>query len=113
MAYSNVDAFFIVFSVANRNSFKNVLDTWDPEVSMRLPQTPKILIGTKTDLRLHQSHAVTALEGIKLAKKISASAYFELSSKNNIGIDAPFEYATKLCIYRIKKSKDNFPCLIQ
>ena len=45
------DVFIICFSVADSNSFDNVLEKWHPEVNHYCPRVPIVLVGTKVDVR--------------------------------------------------------------
>ena len=45
------DVFLICFSVADSNSYDNVLEKWHPEVSHYCPEQPIVLVGTKMDMR--------------------------------------------------------------
>ena len=51
LSYPDTDIFLICFSLVNPNSFANVADKWYPEISHHAPGVPKILVGTKLDLR--------------------------------------------------------------
>ena len=51
LAYPWTDIFLICFSLVNPDSFENVKTKWNPEVTHHCPNTPKILVGTKLDLR--------------------------------------------------------------
>ena len=45
------DIFLVCFSVVQTSSFDNVKVKWIPEVLHHNPNTPMLLIGTKSDLR--------------------------------------------------------------
>ena len=45
------DVFLVCFSVNSYASLQNVQEKWIPEVSHHCPDTPIILVGTKSDLR--------------------------------------------------------------
>ena len=49
--YQSTDIFFICFSTVDPISYRNVRKKWWPEVVRFSPDTPVILVGTKTDLR--------------------------------------------------------------
>ena len=51
LSYINSDVFLVCFSVANPESFTNVLDSWVPELRHYIPDTPVILVGTQVDIR--------------------------------------------------------------
>jgi Ras-related C3 botulinum toxin substrate 1 len=69
---------------------------WDPEVSHHAPGTPKILVGTKLDLR-EDTETVEKLrekrmapttypQGLQMAKDISAVKYLECSALTQKGM---------------------------
>jgi len=51
LSYPQTDIFLICFSVVSPASHENVKGKWYPEVKHHCPNTPVILVGTKTDLR--------------------------------------------------------------
>ncbi|XP_076458191.1 rho-related protein rac1B-like isoform X1 [Babylonia areolata] len=100
--YYHADVVAVCFSVACRPSFESVTDMYLPELKRHVPDTPVILLGTKTDLRrdtetqsrdrllTHSARAaakkklknecVSAKQGRKLALTLKAHAYLEFSS---------------------------------
>jgi len=82
--------------LVNPSSFENVRAKWFPEVSHHCPNTPIVLLGTKSDLR----EDTGTLERLKAKKQspiskeqietmendIRAIGYFEISSYNGDGI---------------------------
>lgn len=51
LAYPGTDVFVVCFDVVNRSSFENVSEKWIHEARYYVPETPILLIATKTDLR--------------------------------------------------------------
>jgi Ras-related C3 botulinum toxin substrate 1 len=51
LSYPQTDIFLICFSLIDPTSLENVHTNWYPEVHHHCPNTPIILIGTKSDLR--------------------------------------------------------------
>ncbi|EDV29305.1 Ras-related protein Rac1 [Trichoplax sp. H2] len=112
ISYDQADLFIICFSTVNPHSFDNVRDVWYSEVRRYSPNTPKILVGTKTDLREDinvlkelkkiNSRPIYRSTGLKLARAIGAIRYFECSSFNRHGLKEIFEEATKLVLIRRK-----------
>ena len=110
--YDKADIFIICFSTVSPPSFENVRDVWYSEVKRCSPNTPKILVGTKTDLR-DDTNIVSELKkidckpiyrhtGLKLARAIGAIRYFECSSINRHGLKEIFDEVTKLVLIRRK-----------
>ena len=50
-SYHETDVFLLFFDVGNRKSLENIENRWLPELNRSLPETPRILVGNKTDLR--------------------------------------------------------------
>jgi small GTP-binding protein len=80
LAYPRTDVFVVVFSCVSRESIQSV-PRWLQEIHHHCPNTPFILVGTKTDLRhdpVYENCIVTYEEGV-LDSKISAF-FLDLSS---------------------------------
>lgn len=108
--YIQTDVFLICFSVADFLSFKNASTKWYPEVRKYCPNTPIILVGTRTNLRddpdvvkrlmkRYRRGPITYEEGFTKAKKIDAECYRECSVRNNEGLDKVFEDAVRAAMY--------------
>ncbi len=66
LSYPQTDVFLICFSLVSPASFENIKAKWNPEIAHHCPNTPKILIGTKLDLR-DDHDSVSKLKEKKLA----------------------------------------------
>ena len=90
--FKKVNGVVLVFSLQNRQSFKNI-EKW-----MRLLQNeveesmPKVLIGSKFDLC--EQRTISAMEVRLLAEKYNMD-YVEVSAKLGYNIDKPFELLTQ------------------
>lgn len=51
LSYPQTDIFLICFSLTDPQSLESVRTKWNPEVVHQCPNTPIILVGTKSDLR--------------------------------------------------------------
>ena len=51
LSYPGTDVFLICFSLVHPTSLENVRDKWTPELSHYAPEVPRVLVGTKMDLR--------------------------------------------------------------
>ncbi|KAJ5076588.1 small gtp-binding protein domain [Anaeramoeba ignava] len=116
LSYPGTDLIVICFAIDNYNSFQNIESFWIPEIEHYSPNTKKILIGTKIDLRNNEERInqlkernekfVTKEEGIELAKKINAIKYFECSSLNQKGIETIFNEIALICVGKYGKEKE-------
>ncbi|KAJ5076569.1 rho-related gtp-binding protein rhog [Anaeramoeba ignava] len=97
----------ICFAINDYESFENIENYWILQVDHFTPNSKRILIGTKIDLRnkLKEENKkfVTKEEGIELAKKINAIKYFECSSLNQKGIETIFNEIVLICIGKYKE----------
>ena len=106
LSYPDTDVFLLCFSVVNPNSFANVADKWAPDIAHHCPGVPKILVGTKLDLRdsqadierLRERHQspITQQQGEAMRKKIRAAAYMECSALTQAGLRDVFDEAARL-----------------
>ena len=98
MSYPGTNVFILCFSVADRDSMKNVTSKWVPELKEKCPKVPILLCGTKCDLRNTDTPCIPLTECQKLAKDIGAFKYDEVSAMKNIGVKQAFEDAIRKCI---------------
>ena len=86
--YGGANIFLVCFSVVCPQSCENVKEKWVPELLKRhSPETPILLVGTKTDLRLNAKMVSELVEsghqpvyeraGMSLARKVGAVNYVE------------------------------------
>ncbi|CDS13683.1 hypothetical protein LRAMOSA05857 [Lichtheimia ramosa] len=104
LSYPETDVVLICFAIDQRTSFTNVQDRWLPEVTHFCEGVPKLLIGTKIDLRDNQariaqlnalgSQLITYEQGERLAKEIGAK-YHECSAMLNKNVNEVIEAATR------------------
>lgn len=109
LSYPDTDVFLICFSLVSPNSFANVADKWYPEISHHAPGVPKILVGTKVDLRENPAEVerlrerrqspVTLQQGEAMKKKISAVCYKECSALTQQGLKDIFDEAIKVVLF--------------
>lgn len=102
LAYPGTDLVLMCFSVANPDSFNEILWKWIPEIRQHLASVPFVLVGLKSDLRdnpvfnklyvepfftytirlmTKDKKFVSRMEAEALAKKEDAICYVECSSK--------------------------------
>lgn len=120
LSYPDTDVFLICFSLVSPNSFANVADKWYPEISHHAPGVPKILVGTKLDLRENPAELerlrerrqspVTAAQGDAMKKKISAVAFKECSALTQQGLKDIFDEAIKVVLFPEANKKKQSRC---
>ncbi|BGP37726.1 RHO4 protein [Rhodotorula kratochvilovae] len=104
LSYPETHVLFICFAVDVPASLENVEDKWYPEVSHFCPDTPIVLIATKTDLRTDERalgllraqgrYPITRDEGAAAAARIGAR-YAEVSAISGLGVEEVFDLALR------------------
>ena len=105
LSYPDSDIILMVFSIDSQDSLENIFEKWSPEVQHFCPHVPKILVGTKKDLR-HDEDRIAELkqtnnrmisydEGLATATNIKAVRYMEVSSKTREGVQEVFDAAAR------------------
>ncbi|CAD7088278.1 unnamed protein product [Hermetia illucens] len=107
IGYTGTDVFAICFSIEDRVSMFNVKQKWIPEIKHYCPNTPYILVGTKTDLRRKYKMTIPKEEGINFAKAVKAFTYVECSAKSQEGLHEVFDEAISATVRcsSIKRAK--------
>lgn len=75
LSYPQTDVFLLCFSVISQNSFNNIRDKWYPEVRHYCPDTPVVVVATKTDYRTDKQ---AMAELVKKGIFVSCQAFFIL-----------------------------------
>lgn len=122
LSYPDTDVFLICFSLVNPNSFANVADKWHPEISHHAPGVPKILVGTKLDLRdnpgeidklrVRNQRPIGPSQGEAMRKKIGAISYKECSALTQAGLKDIFDEAIKVVLFPDQSKKKKSSCSI-
>ncbi|XP_022798746.1 rho-related protein racA-like isoform X1 [Stylophora pistillata] len=105
LSYPGTDVFVVCFDVANRSSFENVNEKWVHEARYYEPETPILLLATKTDLRNSRS-TVSTREGMALAETLGVS-YAECSSITNTGVQEALNKAAEMAVSFNTQSKSS------
>ena len=108
LSYPQTDVFLICFSIVSPASFENVRAKWHPEVTHHCPNTPMVLVGTKSDLRedrdtivklKEKGHSpITYPQGLQLCKDLKLSIFLECSALNQKGLKTVFDEAIRLVL---------------
>lgn len=112
LSYPQTDVFLLCFAVNKRDSLVHTRIKWFPEVKHHCPNTPVILVGTKTDLREDCNNStgqnVSTAEGLSLKKQLGACKYLECSALTQKGVQSVFEEAVRAALApepRVKEKK--------
>ncbi|KAI6657867.1 hypothetical protein LOD99_609 [Oopsacas minuta] len=110
LSYRLTDVFLISFSLIDPYSFENVKEKWSPAVTHFNPNTPKILVGTKLDLRDDEESIsliklkdkkfapISYSQGLEMMRDIGAVRYIECSALTQIGVTQVFEEVMRVAI---------------
>jgi len=108
LSYPQTDIFLLCFSLISPPSFDNVRSKWLPEVGHHCRGAPKILVGTKVDLRddaetiaaLKEKSLtpVTKTQGEAMAKELGLAKYIECSARTQENLRAVFDEAIKVAV---------------
>jgi Ras-related C3 botulinum toxin substrate 1 len=112
LSYPSTDCFLVGFSVISRSSYNNISEKWIPELNHYCPNTPKVLVGTKIDLRdnreviarlSERGHSpLTFEDGVRLAREIGAVKYVECSSLTQRGLKECFDTLARTAVNGLK-----------
>ena len=122
LSYPDTDVALLCFSVDNPASFENVPLRWAPEIERYCPRIPKILVGTKLDLRdnkkvierLKQRNKapITQQQGKAMQKKLGAVTYMECSALTQVGLKDMFAEAVRIALSPEPVKKKNKGCTL-
>jgi Ras homolog gene family, member A len=120
LQYPHCDVALLVFAIDSPDSLCNIQEKWVSEIFHFLPDIPKILVGTKSDLRSNirtidelaktSQTPVTRQQGEAVARNIGKVfnthlKYMECSSYTGDGIQELFEEATRAGIEHTSRKK--------
>jgi Ras-related C3 botulinum toxin substrate 1 len=110
LSYPQTDVFLICFSLVSPTSFDNTKAKWMPEVMHHIPQSKKILVGTKLDLRDDPNTIKKLAEkklapipyerGLAMQSEIGADKYIECSALTQKNLKQVFDEAIRVVINR-------------
>jgi len=125
LSYPQTDVFIVGFSLISPASFENVRAKWVPEITHHCPNVPKILVGTKLDLRDDKEAIdrlaekkmapITYEQGLQMGKEIGAVKYMECSALTQKGLKDVFDEAIRAVIapkVAPKSKKSGGKCVI-
>jgi len=113
--FPNTHVFILCFSVVHPDSFHNIKQKWLEELKKSCPDTPFILVGTKTDLREDKEilqklaeknkEPISTKVGQKRAKEIKARHYVECSARDVSSVNEVFLKALQVVMDPLKERK--------
>eukprot|EP01130_Rhizamoeba_saxonica_P013168 TRINITY_DN5588_c0_g2_i1.p2 TRINITY_DN5588_c0_g2~~TRINITY_DN5588_c0_g2_i1.p2 ORF type:complete len:211 (+),score=36.87 TRINITY_DN5588_c0_g2_i1:25-657(+) len=93
--YQDADLVILTFSVISPSSCEAVKTKWAPELQRYAPETPIVLVGTRTDLRTDETALarltsrrlapISYSQGLDMKELIGARNYIECSSLEMVG----------------------------
>ena len=122
ISYPETQCFLLCFSIANPDSYSNVISKWAPEVRHYCKETPIILIGTKRDLRddketieklrKNNQTPITYPQGLAMAKDCGAQKYMECSAFDMQSLKDIFDAVVQIVLYPPIPPKPKRKCTI-
>jgi Ras-related C3 botulinum toxin substrate 1 len=92
---------------------ENIKTKWLPEIIHHLPNCPRVLVGTKKDMRDQSKNKVSPQDGEQFAKENKFTAYCECSAKVNDGLKEVFDTAIRVVLEeKNKKPPAKKGCLL-
>ena len=105
LSYPGTKLFFICFALNDPQSFKNVEETWYPELKFNCPDASIVLLGIKTDLIDEKSDDKVPDTKIQtLCQKIGAK-YCACSTKSDKNVSDTFSDSIEYVLDKIKIKK--------
>jgi len=118
-SYEDCDIVIVCFSVDDMLSFKNITESWIPEIRQHAPNATLLLVRTKHDKRYYInekqiSRYVDSQTAYDLAFRMKASGYLETSSKSGKNVQQVFGSAIDyfLTDFSSRKENDKSCCII-
>jgi len=106
LSYPGADIVILCFSLVTKSSLEAIRNKWYPEIEHFIADVPKLLVGTKVDLRdaeepdpgTGEYDPVSTEEGKSMAQDIDATGYFELSAKTGKNLEKLFIKAIEVAL---------------
>merc|ERR1712137_606966 len=117
LSYPGTDVVILCFSLVNESTYEAVRLKWNPEINHYLDGIPKILVGTKLDMReqkitdgaLTKYEEITTEEGHELADEIGAFAYIETSPLTGKNLMEVFERVMETAMSNREEEEEEEP----
>jgi Ras-related C3 botulinum toxin substrate 1 len=114
LSYPGTDVFLMCFAVSAPTTFDNIKKKWHPELTVHSPDTPFILVGTKTDLRTDEATLeelrqtkyqgpITKAQGEALCAELKGHKYMECSALTQEGLKQVFDEAVR-CVLKTQNA---------
>ena len=107
LSYPQTDIFVVCFAINNKKSFENVKTLWIPEINHHCRETPWILVGTKSDLKINNdlnkdsnNNEFVSIDQInKILNELKGKAYIECSALKKENLKEIFCSAARFALY--------------
>lgn len=114
LRYPGTDVVLMCFSTVGLYSFSSISDKWYPDMAHYLCNAPKLLVGTKIDVRNKNEKSgqksaggpiqMISQERLALAKRVRAVQYLEVSSRTKQGLHEALTIALDLALKHRSKN---------
>ncbi|SCU96256.1 LAFA_0G05270g1_1 [Lachancea sp. 'fantastica'] len=110
LSYTDVDLLMVCYAANSKTSLQNAEELWIPEVRHFCPDTPIMLVGTKSDLyasdQLEKLVDPTVAETLALQE--GAVSHFQSSAKSHHNIDEVFSAAMTAVLHSSSNRQRSF-----
>eukprot|EP01130_Rhizamoeba_saxonica_P002047 TRINITY_DN1184_c0_g1_i2.p1 TRINITY_DN1184_c0_g1~~TRINITY_DN1184_c0_g1_i2.p1 ORF type:complete len:235 (+),score=65.89 TRINITY_DN1184_c0_g1_i2:176-880(+) len=112
LSYPGADVILLCFSLVTESSFESIVGKWNPEITHYIKDVPKVLVGTKVDLREAELpdpstgdyEPVSTEQGESLAEEIGAEKFIEVSAKTGKKLHKLFQETVDIVLDHRKKN---------
>ena len=105
--FNKANVGIICYSIDSSTSFQNIENKWVPEIKQQFPETPIILVGTKSDLRAEaQDNCIQQSQVNEKAIELNFISHVECSALKQEGFESLLE---QIIIAYLNSYKSNSP----
>lgn len=98
LSYPDTDVFIICYAINSPTSLEHIGLKWIPEIHFHCPDTPFILVGTKSDMRGSGGESVKDGAAEAKGRELGAARVLECSAKTREGLDMVYREVVKVAM---------------
>ncbi|KAJ8611844.1 hypothetical protein CTAYLR_005778 [Chrysophaeum taylorii] len=100
LVYPQTDAFVLCASLDDENSQDVLESRWLHEIRAHLPaRVPFVIAATKADV------SGSSLKLMERAKRMKAQGYFEVSAREDWGVDTLFDHVARVALWHVRAQR--------
>ena len=91
--FNKANVCILCYSIVSSTSFQNIENKWVPDIKKQFPETPIILVGTKSDLRAEaQDNCIQQSQLNEKAIELNFISHVECSALKQDGLESLLEH---------------------